>query len=145
MMESITTGRITGAILLSLLGIGLLTPELIANPTTKYMVLKVTSHEGKIFHKAIDYKKKDAFRKKAMEDYLKAKKLYEEEKKAFSKKHGSTKFTMPQPQRPSFKVAKRGLASYRDAIKAAYELDKKLKQEKEESKGKSTDSKKSRE
>ncbi len=135
--KSLSSGVLRAAFF-PLLILGLTTSPILAGTrnVTKYVVLKVTSHTGEIFHKAISEKEKDSFQKKALENYVKAKKLYLEEKKEFGKKNGGEKFSKKVPTKPIFRTAKRGLTDYRDAVKLAFELDKKLKEEKNGKNGK---------
>src|ERR1041384_700854 len=116
--------------LAAVLAVGLIvSPSALAQSKSssgKFLVMLLTNHEGKASHKAVAERERESKVKGLMDDYEKAKKTFQEEKKAFLKKNPSQKFAKPEPQRPSYKVVKSGVASFNEAVKLAFELDKAL-------------------
>src|SRR5262245_29639550 len=96
-----------------------------AQGASTYVVLLVTTHDGKMSHKAIADKEQAAFRKTVEEEYQKARRAFQEEKKA-SQKDKTKKVDRPEPQKPRFQVVKKDIKSFNEARKAASELDRAL-------------------
>src|SRR5258708_23393955 len=79
----------------------LLSPAAAQNPApTKYVVLQVSNSDAKVFHKALADKDQDGFKKSQDEEYQKAKRSLQDEKKEFQKKHPGEKFEKPEPKKP---------------------------------------------
>jgi hypothetical protein len=113
-------------LLLALVGAPAFSQTTSKSSSSKYIVMLITNHEGKTYHKAVGDKEKDALVKGLDEEYRKAKKSYSEEKKEFLKKHSGEKFTKAEPQKPKTKVVKSDLKTYADAQKTASEYDRNL-------------------
>ena len=97
-----------------------------AGSSTKFIVMLVTNHEGKTFHKPKGDKEKEAYLKELDNAYQDAKRAFQDEKKEFLKKNPGQKFSKQEPQKPKTKVVKSDLKTFAEAARIAYELDKSL-------------------
>jgi len=98
-----------------------------------YVVLTVTTMEGKVSYKPIAEKDRVSFQKSLEEEYQKAKKSYQEEKKAAEKQKAT--FEKPEPVKPKVLVTKRDIKTFNEARKVAYDLERELEQKGKNGKG----------
>ena len=124
--------------LCALLSLPVLAPSLKARgePPGNYVVLMVTNSVGKISYKPIAEKDRASYQKSLDEEYQKAKRAYQEEKKAAEKQKGKGQTAeKSEPVKPKVQIQKRDIKTFNEARKVAFDLERELEQKGKNGKG----------